>query len=115
MIVEGTLAETGYAAFSKMLKENDLLPGLLDGIEKLKQDESRHIAYGLFLINRLLDENPGHSETVETELEELLYDATNVIHEIFSRYDDIPFGLEKDWFLNHAIQQFQNRMAKLNL
>lgn len=115
MIVEGTLAETGYAAFSKMLKENDLLPGLLNGIEKLKQDESRHIAYGLFLINRLLDENPGHSETVETELEELLYDATNVIHEIFSRYDDIPFGLEKDWFLNHAIQQFQNRMAKLNL
>src|SRR6056297_2589526 len=96
--------------------QNDTSPqAQLKGIEKLKQDESRHIAYGLFLINRLLDENPGHSETVETELEELLYDATNVIHEIFSRYDDIPFGLEKDWFLNHAIQQFQNRMAKLNL
>jgi len=115
MIVEGTLAETGYAAFSKMLKENDLLPGLLEGIEKLKQDESRHIAYGLYLINRLLNENPDLTDSVEKELEELLYDATNVIHEIFSRYDDVPFGLEKEWFLNHAIQQFQNRMAKLNL
>lgn len=115
MIVEGTLAETGYAAFSKMLQENNLLPGLLEGIEKLKQDESRHIAYGLFLINRLLDEDPDQTDAVEKELEDLLYDATNIIHEIFSRYDDVPFGLEKDWFLNHAIQQFQNRMAKLNL
>ena len=115
MIVEGTLAETGYAAFSKMLKENSLLPGLLEGIEKLKQDESRHIAYGLFLINRLLDDNPDQKETVENELEDLLYDATNVINEIFSRYEIVPFGLEKEWFLNHAIQQFQNRMTKLNL
>lgn len=115
MIVEGTLAETGYAAFSKMLRENDLLPGLLDGIEKLKQDESRHIAFGLYMINRLLDENPDLGEELENTLEELLYDATNIIHEIFSQYDSVPFGLEKEWFLNHAIQQFQNRIAKLNL
>lgn len=115
MIVEGTLAETGYTAFSKILKENNLLPGLLEGIEKLKQDESRHIAYGLFLINRLLDENPKLGEELENLLEELLYDATNIIHEIFSQYDTVPFGLEKEWFLNHAIQQFQHRMAKLNL
>jgi ribonucleoside-diphosphate reductase beta chain len=115
MIVEGTLAETGYAAFAKMLNENSLLPGMLEGIEKLKQDESRHIAYGLYLINRLLDENPDQGEFVERQLEELLYDATNIIHEIFERYDNVPFGLEKEWFLNHAIGQFQNRMAKLNI
>lgn len=115
MIVEGTLAETGYAAFSKMLKENNLLPGLLEGIEKLKQDESRHIAFGLYLINRLLDENPVLGEELEDLLEELLYDATNIIHEIFSQYQSVPFGLEKEWFLNHAIRQFQNRIAKLNL
>ena len=115
MIVEGTLAETGYAAFSKMLADNNLLPGLLKGIEKLKQDESRHIAYGLYLINRLLDDNPDQKEATENELEDLLYDATNVINEIFARYEVVPFGLEKEWFLNHAIQQFQNRMTKLNL
>lgn len=115
MIVEGTLAETGYAAFSKMLRDNDLLPGLLEGIEKLKQDESRHIAFGLYLVNRLLDENPDLGEELEDLLEELLYDATNVIHEIFAQYDQVPFGLEKEWFLNHATQQFQNRITKINL
>lgn len=115
MIVEGTLAETGYEAFSKMLTENNLLPGMQIGINKLKQDESRHIAYGLYLINRLLDENPELGEELEDLLEELLYDATNVIHEIFSQYEDVPFGLKKEWFLEHAIKQFQNRMAKLHL
>ncbi|MGM0458554.1 MAG: R2-like ligand-binding oxidase [Bacteroidota bacterium] len=115
MIVEGTLAETGYAAFSKMLRDNDLLPGLLEGIEKLKQDESRHIAFGLYLVNRLLDENPDLGEELEDLLEELLYDATNIIHEIFAQYDQVPFGLEKEWFLNHATQQFQNRITKINL
>jgi len=115
MIVEGTLAETGYAAFSKMLTDNDLLPGMQEGINKLKQDESRHIAYAIFLINRLLDENPNHGEDLELLLDELLYDATNIIQEIFSQYKVVPFGLKQDWFLDHAIKQFQNRIAKLHL
>lgn len=115
LIVEGTLAETGYEAFSKMLTENSLLPGMQEGILKLKQDESRHIAYGLYLINRLLHDNPVLRDDFEKRLEELVYDATNIIHEIFSQYDKVPFGLELDWFLNHAVKQFQKRMAKINL
>ncbi|TVR16910.1 MAG: R2-like ligand-binding oxidase [Balneolaceae bacterium] len=115
MIVEGTLAETGYEAYHKMLKENNLLPGLQDGIIKLKQDESRHIAYGLYLINRLLNDNSDCSAPFEKHLEELLDDATNVIHEIFEPYDVVPFGLEKEWFLNYAIKQFQQRINKLGI
>lgn len=115
MIVEGTLAETGYEAWYKMLEENNLLPGLREGVLKLKQDESRHIAYGLWLINRLLEENPDLKPAFESTIEELLTDATNIIHEIFERYDVIPFGLEKEWFLDYSIKQFQYRMQKLKL
>lgn len=115
MIVEGTLAETGYEAYHKMLIENDILPGIQKGIVHLKQDESRHIAYGLYLINRLLEENPDSHQYLEDELEELLNDATNIIHEIFEPYDVVPFGLDKEWFLNYAIKQFQLRVRKLNL
>ena len=115
MIVEGTLAETGYAAFSKMLNENNLLPGLQEGIQKLKQDESRHIAYGLYLINRLLQDNPDLKLPFENHLEELLDDATNIIHEIFEPYEVVPFGLEKEWFLNYAIKQYQLRTNKLGI
>ncbi len=115
MIVEGTLAETGYAAFSKMLNENQLLPGLQEGIIKLKQDESRHIAFGIYLIKRLLEENPDQKTAFENHLEELLDDATNIIHEIFEPYDIVPFGLDKEWFLNYAIRQYQLRIDKLGL
>ncbi len=115
MIVEGTLAETGYEAYSKMLSEHNMLPGLLEGIKLLKQDESRHIAYGLYLINRILDEHPEHKFTFENHLEELLTDATNIINELFEPYDVVPFGLEKEWFLDYAIKQFQHRMAKIGL
>ncbi|MDZ7754922.1 R2-like ligand-binding oxidase [Rhodohalobacter sp.] len=115
MIVEGTLAETGYAAFYNMLEDKDLLPGLREGLNKLKQDESRHIAFGLYLINRILDENPEYKETAEDLLTTLLNDTTNIIHEIFEPYDVIPFNLEKEWFLNYAIKQFQLRIDKLGI
>lgn len=115
MIVEGTLAETGYAAFYKMLDENSLLPGLREGIQKLKQDESRHIAFGLYLINRILEENPDLKNFAEEELTTLLDDTTNIIHEIFEPYDVVPFGLKKEWFLNYAIKQFQARVSKIGL
>ncbi|PWN05960.1 R2-like ligand-binding oxidase [Rhodohalobacter mucosus] len=115
MIVEGTLAETGYEAYYKMLDDHDLMPGLREGVLKLKQDESRHIAYGLWLINRILEENEDLHPSFENLLDELLTDATNIIHEIFDRYDTVPFGLEEEWFLDYAIKQFQHRMEKLKL
>lgn len=113
LIVEGTLAETGYTAFGKMLTENDIMPGIQTGIEKLKQDESRHIAFGIYLIKRLLDKYPDERDDFENELEELLTDSTNMIHEIFEPYEDPPFGLQKEWFLNHAIKQFQRRLESI--
>ena len=65
MVVEGVLAETGYHAFFTMLERNDLMPGLRKGISLLKQDESRHIAYGVFLLSRLIAENPQEWENLE--------------------------------------------------
>lgn len=115
IIVEGTLAETGYEAFSQMLNERDLLPGLRQGITLLKQDESRHIAFALYFIDRIMQENKGLQQPFEDEVEILLDDATNMIFEIFDRYEKVPFGLEREWFLNYALKQFQKRMHKLGL
>jgi ribonucleoside-diphosphate reductase beta chain len=116
MIVEGTLAETGYEAYFNMLEERDLLPGLREGITYLKRDESRHIAFALHFLGRLLAEHPSLTGYLEEELGILLGDATNIVHEIFDRYgDEVPFGLNREWFLNYAVKQFQNRIQKLGL
>jgi ribonucleoside-diphosphate reductase beta chain len=113
MVVEGTLAETGYHAYFTMLKANGLMPGNTQGIQKLKQDESRHIAYGIFLISRIIAEHPHLWSLAEDTMNTLLMPAIGVIHDIFAQYDPVPFGLEIDTFVNFAMMQFQKRMARI--
>ncbi|MCC5934933.1 MAG: R2-like ligand-binding oxidase [Balneolales bacterium] len=113
MIVEGTLAETGYEAYHRMLTEQDMLPGLREGIGLLKRDESRHIAFGLYLIERLLTANPKLRDEFETEAGRLAGMAIDVVDEIFGPYELMPFNLEKSWFADFAVNQFKKRMNKL--
>ncbi len=69
MIVEGVLAETGYYSFSQVLSATGMMPGLLRGIQLIKRDESRHIAYGVFLISRLVAHNPSLWPLVEERMQ----------------------------------------------
>jgi ribonucleoside-diphosphate reductase beta chain len=113
MLVEGVLAETGYHAFYSMLERNDLLPGLRQGIGLLKQDESRHIAYGVYLLSRLVAEHPDEWATLETQMNALLPAAIGVIGDAFAAYAVVPFGLVEDDFVNYAMDQFSRRFARL--
>jgi ribonucleoside-diphosphate reductase beta chain len=113
MVVEGVLAETGYHAFFTMLERNDLLPGLRQGISLLKRDESRHIAYGVYLLSRLLSEHPELWEMLETQMNTLLPFAIGVIGDTFAAYGVVPFGLVEEDFVNYAMAQFSKRFERL--
>ena len=113
MVVEGVLAETGYHAFFTMLERNDLMPGLRKGISLLKQDESRHIAYGVYLLSRLVAEHPDEWTTLDDQMNSLLPFAIGVIGDAFSAYEVVPFGLVEDDFVNYAMGQFTKRFARL--
>ena len=58
MVIEGVLAETGYHGFRQSLESSGRLPGLLEAIRLIARDESRHIRYGVFLLNRLINATP---------------------------------------------------------
>jgi len=113
MIVEGVLAETGYHAYMTMLEANDLMPGTREGIRLLKQDESRHIAYGVYLLSRLIAADDTLWTPIEARMGELLLHAMGVIDEAFSCYEVMPFGLEMDTFSTYALAQFQKRLDRL--
>jgi ribonucleoside-diphosphate reductase beta chain len=113
MVVEGVLAETGYHAFFTMLERKDLMPGLRKGISLLKQDESRHIAYGVYLLSRLVAEHPTEWETLDGQMNSLLPFAIGVIGDAFAAYDVVPFGLVEDDFVNYAMSQFTKRFERL--
>lgn len=113
MIVEGVLAETGYHAYFTALERNDLLPGVRHGIRLLKQDESRHIAYGVYLLSRLVSAEPRLWNVVEETMNDLLTPALGVIGDLFASYDVMPFGLVEDDFVDYALGQFQKRISRI--
>jgi ribonucleoside-diphosphate reductase beta chain len=113
MVVEGVLAETGYHAYLSALARNHLMPGQCHGIALLKQDESRHIAYGIFLISRLLAEDDTLWAVIEEEMNRQLVPALGVISDTFACYDPMPFGLDIDEFIHYAMHQFQKRLDRI--
>lgn len=113
IIVEGMLAETGYHAYFTALERNDLLPNTRKAIWNLKQDESRHIAYGLYLLARLLSTNEDVWDVIETTINTLTMPAVGIISDVFSQYEVVPFGLSQDDFTNYAMMQLQKRYARL--
>jgi ribonucleoside-diphosphate reductase beta chain len=113
MVAEGVLAETGYHAYHSALVRNDLMPGQCRGISLVKQDESRHIAYGVYLLSRLLAVDDSLWAIIESTMNELLPAALGVIGEAFASYDPIPFGLVPEDFTGYALSQFQKRMDRI--
>lgn len=115
LIVEGVLAETGYHAYFQVLESRGLMPGQRQGIQWLKQDESRHIAYGVYLICRWIETDPSLYDVAEAQLNHLLGLALGVIQEIFDLYPEgaVPFGLTPETFTDFALAQFQSRLHRL--
>jgi ribonucleoside-diphosphate reductase beta chain len=114
LIVEGVLAETGYHSYFEALEARGLMPGLREGLRLIKQDESRHIAYGVHLLTRLVAADVALWDVVEERMAALLPLALGVVEEGFSRYGDrSPFGLEKDDIAAFAVSQFQARLERI--
>jgi ribonucleoside-diphosphate reductase beta chain len=104
MIVEGVLAETGYYSFSQVLSATGMMPGLLQGIQLIKRDESRHIAYGVYLISRLVSQDP----SLWPGVEELMQSHFAVI-ERNQVENEAPESIRL-----YARQQFEKRLARIS-
>lgn len=103
MIIEGVLAETGYQSFFKMLDKTNSMPGLKQGLRLIQRDESRHIAYGVFLISRLVAADKSLWPVVESRMNEL-----------FSHVESDQQRNGTPEFLRvYAKQQFQKRLARI--
>ncbi len=122
MIVEGVLAETGYHGYFNMLDRDNILPGLKQGIGYLKRDESRHIAYGVFLISRLVAQDPSLWDVVEERMNALLPLALGVVQDSYAppegeeqpaEGEERPFGMNAEEDMAYAMTQFSKRMERI--
>ncbi len=114
MIVEGVLAETGYHAYGAMLERAGIMPGMRRVMTLFKQDESRHIAYGVHLLSRLVAEHGDPVwDAIEAKMNEMIVHALGVVNEMFETYEVMPFGLQQDEFIEYALGQFQKRLLRI--
>ncbi|PEN15152.1 ribonucleotide-diphosphate reductase [Longibacter salinarum] len=114
MIVEGTLAETGYHAYYTVLEARDILPGMQTFIRNVQRDESRHVGYGVYLLSRLVAEHgPAVWDVIDERMGELIALAISNIQETLGGYDPVPFGISPDDFVEYGMGQFQKRFARI--
>ena len=123
MIVEGVLAETGYNGYFNMLDRGNIMPGLKQGIGLLKRDESRHIAYGVFLISRLVAQDQSLWDVVEQRMNELLPYAMGVVQDSYTpdegalvpaEGEEPAFELNAEEDMSFAMTQFTKRMERIS-
>jgi ribonucleoside-diphosphate reductase beta chain len=111
MFVEGVLAETGYFSFYQSLEKTGTMPGLLKGVGYLKRDESRHIAYGTFLLQRLISEHPHIFEIVSNKMEQLTPLAIQLNQEGMD--NALAFDSDYEATMNFTMKQLSVRMEIL--
>ncbi len=117
MVVEGTLAETGYWSYARYLERDRYLPGLAQGIRLIQRDESRHIRFGIYMLQRLVNETPALWDTLQARMFELLPIAigltTDNIERFEERFGPNNFLIPPEETQAYLSSQFQKRMAAL--
>jgi len=113
LVGEGVLGDAGYHVFSTALARGDSMPGFREGLRHAQADEDRHMAYGLFLLSRLVAQDREVWSAVSRRMEELLPLTLGIVSEFFEPYDPMPFGLSLDDTVQDAIARFASRWAAL--
>ena len=115
MVIEGVQAETGYWMFHRMLEENGIMPGIMNAVALLKRDESRHIAFGVYFLSRLMVEHGDEAwnafEKRMAELAPLVEEQNQQLMGFFAESN--PFGIKLEEVQEYTERQFGSRIARL--
>jgi len=72
LIIESTLGLTAFEFITRYLKNNELLPGFVDGYSHIHHDEQRHISYGVWYLREAAQRDPALAQQIRAKLLELL-------------------------------------------
>jgi ribonucleoside-diphosphate reductase beta chain len=72
MVIEGTLGLTAFNFIARYLRDEERLPGFVDGYERIHHDEQRHIGYGTWYLQQAVERDPALADRVRETLRGLL-------------------------------------------
>jgi ribonucleoside-diphosphate reductase beta chain len=113
-IVEGMLALTGYFAWHKICVDRGILPGMQELVQRIGDDERRHMAWGTFTCRRHVAADDANWTVFETRMNELIPLALQATEQGFALYDPMPFGMQLDEFMQYSADKGMRRFGTIS-
>ena len=116
IVCEGTFFFSGFAMLLALGRQNKL-QGISDQIKYTLRDESSHIAFGTYLINTLIEQNPSiWTKAIQDEFVEHIKKAVEL--EIAYAHDVLPtgiLGLNAEMFVDYMHYIGNRRLEAIGL
>ena len=110
-ILEGTLGLTSFRFITDYLRDNELLPGFVEGYSKIHHDETRHIGYGVWFLRETVKASPEQADTVRATLRELLPAVAESLKPPGEGASEQLLGVSEDAVRDFALQGLTRRLA----
>jgi ribonucleoside-diphosphate reductase beta chain len=111
LIVEGMLAEAGHRVYGAVLDGRGLLPGLRTGLTLIRRDESRHVAYGMHVLSRLIRIDPANREIARARAQKLVPVALSLAHELLASHPNAPPRAQNA--INKPLERLRWRLQRI--
>jgi ribonucleoside-diphosphate reductase beta chain len=112
-VIEGSLALTGYYAWQRICTERNILPGMQELVRRIGDDERRHMAWGTFTCRRHVAADDSNWQVVQDRMGELLPLALRMIEWVNDQFEDHPFGVEPQEFIDYAADRAMRRLGAI--
>ncbi|MFT4085571.1 MAG: R2-like ligand-binding oxidase [Gordonia sp. (in: high G+C Gram-positive bacteria)] len=112
-VVEGSLALTGYYAWSRICTDRGMLHGMQELIGRISDDERRHMAWGTFTCRRHVAADDSLWDVVTGRMGELMPMALGMIEWVNNQFDEDPFDVDRSVFLSYAADRAQRRLGAI--
>jgi ribonucleoside-diphosphate reductase beta chain len=114
-VVEGMMALTGYHSWHKICSGRNILPGMQELVQRIGDDERRHMAWGTFTCRRHVAADDANWNVFETRMNELIPLVLQTTEQGYSMYDGtIPFGLEMEESRQYASDKGMRRFGTIS-
>ena len=116
LVIEGILAQTGYYGMQQSFAENrnpelPHLPGLYDGFVHIRQDEGRHVGFGMAKLKSLVSEGQIDPQLLDDTVSELM----PLVNEIAASPEEISGdrGVQPEELQRFASEKHLDRMEQI--
>ena len=104
----------GILCVAPDLRGPGILPGMQELVQRIGDDERRHMAWGTFTCRRHVAADDANWNVFETRMKELIPLALQNTEDAFALYDEIPFDLTMDEFQEYAADKGMRRFGTIS-